>query len=57
MIAYMVAKNDVTEFEYDWEWLYGILSPGTYRMIKGFTQFREVRDYDDFAYWVEFEIK
>ena len=57
MIAYMVAKNGVTEFEYDWEWVYGILSPGTYRMIKGFTQFREAGDYDDFVYWVEFEIK
>ena len=57
MIAYMVAKNDVTEFEYDWEWMYGKLPPGTYRMIKGFTQFREAGDYDDFAYWVEFEIK
>ena len=57
MIAYMVTKNDVTEFEYDWEWLYGKLSSGTYRMIKGFTQFREAGDYDDFAYWVEFEIK
>ena len=57
MLAYMVAKNGVTEFEYDWEWLYGKLPAGTYRMVKGFTQFREAGDYDDFAYWIEFEIK
>lgn len=56
-VAYMVVKNDVTEFEYDWEWLYGKLPAGTYRIVKGFTQFREAGDYDDFAYWVEFEIK
>ncbi len=57
MLAYMVAENDVTEFEYNWEWLYGKLPAGTYRMVKGFTQFREAGDYDDFAYWVEFEIR
>lgn len=55
--AYMIAEDDVTEFEYNWEWLHGKLSAGTYRMVKGFTQFREAGDYDDFAYWVEFEIK
>ena len=57
MIAYMVAKNDVTEFEVNWEWLYGKLPSGTYRIIKGFTDFRESGDYDNFAYWTEFEIK
>lgn len=55
--AYMVAKDDVTEFEYNWEWLYGKLLAGTYRLVKGFTDFRESGDYDNFAYWTEFEIK
>ena len=57
MIAYMVSKDDVTEFEYNWEWLYGKLPAGTYRMVKGFTEFRETGDYDNFDYWIEFEIK
>ena len=57
MIAYGVSKNDVTEFEYSWEWLYGKLPAGTYRMVKGFTEYRETGDYDNFTYWVEFEIK
>ena len=57
MIAYGVAKDDVTEFEYNWEWLYGKLPAGTYRMVKGFTEYRESGDYDNFAYWTEFEIK
>lgn len=57
MIAYMVSKDDVTEFEYNWEWLYGKLPAGTYRMVKGFIEFRETGDYDNFDYWIEFEIK
>ena len=57
MIAYGVSKNDVTEFEYNWEWLYGKLPAGTYRMVKGFTEYRETGDYDNFTYWTEFEIK
>lgn len=57
MIAYGVAKDDVTEFEYNWEWLYGKLPAGTYRMVKGFTEYRESGDYDNFVYWTEFEIK
>ena len=57
MIAYGVAKDDVTEFEYNWEWLYGKLPAGTYRIVKGFTEYRESGDYDNFAYWTEFEIK
>ena len=55
--AYMITKDSVTEFEYNWEWLYGQLPPGTYRMVKGFTDFRDSGDYDNFEYWIEFEIK
>ena len=55
--AYMVTKNDVTEFEIKWEWLYGKLPAGTYRLVKGFTGFRESGDYGNFAYWIEFKIK
>lgn len=55
--AYMITKDAVTEFEYNWEWLYGKLPAGTYRMVKGFTEFRETGDYDNFDYWIEFEIK
>ena len=56
-LAYMISANDVTEFEYNWGWLYGELTPGTYRMVKGFMDFRGSGDYDNFDYWVEFEIK
>ena len=56
-IAYIVEKNDSTEFEIKWEWLYGKLPTGTYRLTKGFTDFRKSGDYDNFTYWTEFEIK
>lgn len=55
--AYMIAKDDVTEFEIKWEWLHGKLPAGTYRLVKGFTDFRESGDYDNFVYWTEFVIK
>ena len=33
-IAYIIPENDSSEIETDWEWLYGQLSPGTYRIRK-----------------------
>ena len=55
--AYMIAKDDVTEVEINWEWLYGKLPKGTYRLTKGFMNFRGSGDFDTFPYWIEFEIK
>lgn len=31
-IAYMISLDDTTEHEYNWEWLYGSLAPGEYRI-------------------------
>lgn len=56
-IAYLIPKENSTEFEISWEWLYGKLSAGTYRLTKGFTDFRESGDYDTAVYWIEFEIE
>ncbi len=33
-IAYVIPENDTSEIEINWEWLYGPLSPGTYRIRK-----------------------
>ena len=55
--AYMVPMEDSVEFQINWEWLYGELPKGTYRITKGFMDFRGTGDYDNFAYWTEFEIK
>lgn len=56
-IAYMVPMEDSIEFEIDWEWLYGELPTGTYRIKKGFMDIRKAGDYDTATYFTEFEIE
>lgn len=56
-IAYNIPKEDVTELEINWEWIFGELSSGTYRLMKDFMDFRGTANYDTFEYWVEFTVK
>lgn len=56
-IAYLLPMEDTREFEINWEWIYGELPAGTYRLVKEFMDFRKTADYDTFEYWVEFEIQ
>ena len=56
-LAYWITEGQDTEFSYSWEWLYGKLPAGTYRLTKGFMDFRGTADYDTAVYWVEFEIE
>lgn len=56
-LAYWIPEGQDVEFDYSWEWLYGKLPAGTYRLTKGFMDFREPGDYDTAVYWVEFEIE
>lgn len=56
-LAYWISEGKDTEFDYSWEWLYGALPVGTYRLTKGFTDFRGTGDCDTAKYWVEFEIE
>lgn len=55
-LAHWIPKGQDTEFPISWEWLYGKLPAGTYRLVKGFMNFRGTGDYDTAGYWVEFEI-
>ncbi len=55
-IAYPIEEGRDTVFDISWEWLYGKLPAGTYRLTKGFMDFRGTGDYDTGKYWVEFEI-
>ena len=54
--AYYSPMNDSIEFELKWERLYGELPAGTYRVVKGFMDFRGTGDYDTETYHTEFEI-
>lgn len=56
-MAYWVEEGRDTVFEISWEWLYGKLPTGTYRLTKGFMDFRGTGDYDTGKYWVEFVIE
>ncbi len=56
-VAWIISMNGVTEWEVDWEWLYGSLVPGHYRIGKEIMNFRGTGDYDKEMYYAEFEIK
>ena len=56
-VAYMIPLNTDTEFNVDWKQMYGELKPGTYRLVKGFTELRENGNHNDADYWVEFVIE
>lgn len=55
-IAYMVQKNSPYEAVIDFEWLYGKLEPGRYRIVKTVTDFRGTGDFTDYAFTAEFRI-
>lgn len=55
-IAYLLPPDKESEMEISWEYLYGSLPAGNYRLSKEFTDFRESGDYDTQTYSVEFEI-
>ena len=56
-IAYGIKKNDITEFEVNWEFLYGEIAPGYYRLSKKIMDFRAAGDYDEEIYQVYFSIE
>ena len=55
-VAYLVTMDGETEQTVDWDWLFGPLSPGHYRLSKDFSDFRGTGDYDTQTYQVEFDI-
>lgn len=56
-IGYGLGKGERREHEEDWEWLYGSLDRGQYRIIKDVLDFRKAGDFDVYYLGVEFEIK
>ena len=54
--AWMIQMNDTCEWEVNWEWLYGSLPAGKYRIGKNIMDFRGTGNYDNSIYFVEFEI-
>ena len=56
MVAYQIKKNDVTEFECEWKWLYGELENGHYRLNKKVIDFVKTGEFEEKTYSVEFII-
>lgn len=54
--AYMIPKDGEVEMEVNWQWLYGTLEPGTYRIVKEVMDFRAPGDFDEKEYSAEFTI-
>lgn len=48
-IAYMITAGDTTEKGLDWEWLYGALEPGEYRIKKTVNDSHNSGDYDQYT--------
>lgn len=56
-IACMIKKNDITEMNINWEYGYGKLEPGFYRLKKEIMDIRAPGDFDKETYEVDFTIE
>ena len=56
-IARLIPRDSETKQEVQWEWLYGTLLSGQYRIAKTVQDFRETGDFDSAWFYAEFEIK
>lgn len=55
-VAYLIPKGGEYETEVNWEWLYGKLPKGNYRIAKEIMYFRLSGDYDKKIFYAYFEI-
>lgn len=55
--AWFIDSNDSVEFTENWEWLYGKLPAGKYRIGKEIMYFRKTADFDKKMYYAYFEIE
>lgn len=54
--AYLIPKDGSMETEVNWQWLYGTLEPGNYRIVKEVMDFRGPGDFDKKEYSAEFTV-
>jgi len=55
--AWPIPKEGTTTCDVNWEWLYGKLPAGEYRIGKGITNFRGPGDYDNEMVYADFVIE
>lgn len=56
-VACIIAKDDFTEFVYDWEWLYGSLEPGEYRIRINIMAQKSDGGYDNYTAYAHFILR
>lgn len=56
MVAWMIQPDSTTRWDVNWEFLYGELEPGTYRIQKEIMDFRGPGDFTEKLYYAEFAI-
>lgn len=57
MVAYVVEPGETRIWQVDWEYAYGQLPAGEYRMVKDVMDYRAPGDFDKYYLATEFEIK
>lgn len=55
--AWIINMDGVTRWSMSWEWLYGELSPGWYRVGKKIMDWRGTSNYENYMCYAVFEIK
>jgi len=55
-IGYNLASGENGELNIKWDWLYGSLDTGEYRIVKNILDFRSTGDYDQYKLAAEFTI-
>lgn len=55
--AWLIQKENTTTWDVNWEWLYGELPAGEYRIGKEFMNFRGTGDYDEEIIYADFIIE
>ena len=56
MEAWAIPQNKKSEWNVNWEFLYGELPPGKYRIAKEVMDFRKTGDFDTSIYFADFMI-
>ena len=56
-IGYSLTSGGDSEWAAEWEWLYGSLDAGEYRVVKDILDFRSTGDYDTYYLAAEFTIR
>lgn len=56
-IGYDLPSKETGEWKVEWDWLYGSLKPGKYRIIKSILDFEDTGEFETYYLAEEFEIK